>query len=84
MDTVIQDGLWDAFNDYHMRTTEENVAAQFGISREDQDAFAHSSQQKAEAAQKEGKFADEIAPVTVKTRKGEINRVVGIPFRGEI
>jgi len=72
VDTMIQDGLWDAFNDYHMGTTAENVAAQFGISREDQDAFALSSQLKAEAAQSDGKFVDEIVPVTVKTRKGEI------------
>jgi len=71
IDSMIKDGLWDAFNDYHMGTTAENVAAQWDISRDTQDAFAAASQQKAEAAQKAGKFVDEIVPVTVKTRKGE-------------
>jgi acetyl-CoA C-acetyltransferase len=71
IDTMIKDGLWDAFNGYHMGTTAENVAARWQITREDQDAFAAGSQQKAEAAQKAGRFADEIAPVTIKTRKGE-------------
>lgn len=71
VDTMIKDGLWDAFNGYHMGTTAENVANQWQISRDEQDAFAVASQNKAEAAQKAGKFADEIIPFTVKTRKGE-------------
>jgi acetyl-CoA C-acetyltransferase len=71
VDTVIKDGLWDVFNDYHMGTTAENVARQYQISREQQDAFALASQQKASAAQRAGRFKDEIAPVTVKGRKGE-------------
>jgi acetyl-CoA C-acetyltransferase len=71
IDTMIKDGLWDAFNGYHMGTTAENVARQFQITREQQDAFALASQNKAEAAQKAGRFDDEIAPFTVKTRKGE-------------
>ena len=71
VDTMIRDGLWEAFNDYHMGNTAENVAEKWEISREAQDAFAVASQNKAEAAQKAGKFADEIAPVTIKTRKGE-------------
>ena len=71
VDTMIQDGLWDAFNGYHMGTTAENVAAKWQISRADQDAFAAASQQKAEAAQKAGRFKDEILPVTLVTRKGE-------------
>ena len=71
VDTMIKDGLWDAFNGYHMGVTAENVAEKWQISREEQDAFAAASQQKAEAAQKAGRFADEIVPVTVKTRKGE-------------
>lgn len=71
IDTMIRDGLWDAFNNYHMGQTAENVAEKWQISREDQDAFAVASQNKAEAAQKAGKFADEITPFTVKTRKGE-------------
>jgi acetyl-CoA C-acetyltransferase len=70
-DTMLRDGLMDAFHDYHMGTTAENVARQFGISREEQDAFAAASQQKAEAAQKEGRLGAEIAPVTIKTRRGE-------------
>ena len=70
-DTMINDGLWDCFNDYHMGTTAENIAQQFGISREDQDAFAAASQNKAEAAIKAGKFADEIVPVTISGRKGD-------------
>lgn len=70
-DTMVKDGLWDAFSDYHMGTTAENVAEKFNLSRDDQDAFAASSQQKAEAAQKAGKFTAEITPVTIKTRKGE-------------
>ena len=71
VDSMIKDGLWDAFNGYHMGTTAENVAEKWQISRDQQDAFAVASQNKAEAAQKAGKFADEIAPFTVKTRKGE-------------
>ncbi len=70
-DTMIVDGLWDAFNHYHMGTTAENVAQKWQISRQQQDAFAASSQQKAEAAQNAGKFADEIVAVTVPGRKGE-------------
>ncbi|GAB4382029.1 acetyl-CoA C-acetyltransferase [Albidovulum sp.] len=72
IDSMIRDGLWDAFNGYHMGTTAENVAQKWQISREQQDAFALASQNKAEAAQKAGKFADEIVPFTVRTRKGEI------------
>jgi acetyl-CoA C-acetyltransferase len=71
IDCMIKDGLWDAFNGYHMGTTAENVAKQWQLGRDEQDAFAVSSQNKAEAAQKAGRFADEIAPFTVKTRKGE-------------
>ncbi len=71
IDTMIKDGLWDAFNGYHMGQTAENVAEQWQISREQQDEFALASQNKAEAAQKAGKFKDEIVPFTVKTRKGE-------------
>lgn len=70
-DTMIKDGLWEAFNNYHMGITAENVAQQFSLSREEQDAFALASQQKAEAAQKEGRFKDEIVPVTIKGRKGD-------------
>ena len=71
-DTMIRDGLMDAFNGYHMGTTAENVATKWQISREEQDRFALGSQNKAEAAQKAGLFADEIAPVTISTRKGDI------------
>jgi acetyl-CoA C-acetyltransferase len=71
IDTMIKDGLWDAFNGYHMGTTAENVARQWQITREEQDRFAVASQNKAEAARKAGKFRDEIAPVTIKTRKDE-------------
>ncbi len=71
IDTMIKDGLWDAFNGYHMGTTAENVAREWQITREDQDKFAVASQNKAEAAKKAGRFKDEIAPVTVKNRKGE-------------
>jgi len=71
IDSMIKDGLWDAFNGYHMGQTAENVAAQWQITREMQDEFAVASQNKAEAAQKAGKFADEIVPFTIKTRKGE-------------
>ena len=72
IDTMIRDGLWDAFNGYHMGQTAENVAEQWQISREQQDEFALASQNKAEAAQKAGKFVDEIIPFIVKTRKAEI------------
>ncbi|MGE8940348.1 acetyl-CoA C-acetyltransferase [Leptospira interrogans] len=72
IDTMIKDGLWDAFNGYHMGTTAENVARQWQITREEQDQFAVASQNKAEAAKKAGKFKDEIAPVTIKTRKGDV------------
>ncbi|MGQ3673082.1 acetyl-CoA C-acetyltransferase [Xanthobacter sp. TB0136] len=71
-DTMIKDGLWDAFNDYHMGITAENVAKQYELTREEQDAFAVASQNKAEAAQKAGKFKDEIIPVTIHTRKGDV------------
>jgi acetyl-CoA C-acetyltransferase len=72
IDTMIKDGLWDAFNGYHMGTTAENVAKQWQITRQQQDEFAVGSQNKAEAAMKAGRFKDEIAPVTVKSRKGDI------------
>src|ERR1700739_344010 len=72
VDTMLKDGLWDAFNGYHMGTTAENVARQWQITRQQQDAFAVASQNKAEAAQKAGKFKDEITPVTIKSRKGDI------------
>jgi len=71
VDTMVKDGLWDAFNDYHMGNTAENVASKWQITRDEQDAFAVASQNKAEAAKKAGKFTDEIVPVTIKTRKGE-------------
>jgi acetyl-CoA C-acetyltransferase len=71
IDTMIKDGLWDAFNGYHMGGTAENVAKQWNISRDEQDQFAVASQNKAEAAQKAGKFKDEIVPVTIKGRKGD-------------
>ena len=71
VDSMIKDGLWDAFNGYHMGNTAENVAKQWQITREEQDAFAAGSQNKAEAAQKSGRFNEEIVPVTIKTRKGE-------------
>jgi acetyl-CoA C-acetyltransferase len=72
IDSMIRDGLWDAFNGYHMGQTAENVANQWQISRDMQDQFALESQNKAEAAQKAGKFKDEIAPFTVSTRKGDV------------
>ena len=72
VDTMIKDGLWDAFNGYHMGNTAENVARQYQITRAQQDEFAVHSQNKAEAAQKAGKFKDEITPVTVKGRKGDV------------
>ncbi len=71
IDSMIRDGLWDAFNGYHMGITAENVAEKWQIGRDEQDAFALASQNKAEAAQKAGKFRDEIVPFTVKTRKGD-------------
>ncbi|MEM1048780.1 MAG: acetyl-CoA C-acetyltransferase [Pseudomonadota bacterium] len=71
IDTMIKDGLWDAFNGYHMGNTAENVAGKWQITRDNQDTFAVASQNKAEAAQKAGRFKDEITPVTVKHRKGE-------------
>jgi acetyl-CoA C-acetyltransferase len=72
IDSMIRDGLWDAFNGYHMGITAENVANKWQISREVQDAFAVASQNKAEAAQKAGKFVDEIVPFVIKTRKGDV------------
>jgi acetyl-CoA C-acetyltransferase len=72
VDTMIKDGLWDAFHGYHMGQTAENIATRWQITREDQDRFAVASQNKAEAARKSGRFKDEIAPVTVKGRKGDI------------
>jgi acetyl-CoA C-acetyltransferase len=71
-DTMIKDGLWDAFHGYHMGNTAENVAQKWQISRDEQDKFAVSSQNKAEAAKKAGRFKDEIAPVTIATRKGDV------------
>ena len=71
VDTMIKDGLWDAFHGYHMGQTAENIAVKWQITREDQDRFAVTSQNRAEAAQKAGKFAGEIAPVTIKGRKGD-------------
>jgi acetyl-CoA C-acetyltransferase len=71
VDTMIKDGLWDAFHGYHMGQTAENIAARWQITREDQDRFAVASQNKAEAAQTSGRFADEIVPVTIKGRKGD-------------
>ena len=72
IDTMIKDGLWDAFNGYHMGTTAENVAKKWQITRQQQDEFAVKSQNKAEAAMKAGKFKDEIVPVTIKSRKGDV------------
>jgi len=72
VDSMIVDGLWDAYNNYHMGTTAENVAKQFGISRREQDEFAAESQQKAEAAQKAGIFKTEIAPIEIVSKKGTI------------
>ncbi|HXI78667.1 MAG TPA: acetyl-CoA C-acyltransferase, partial [Steroidobacteraceae bacterium] len=72
VDSMIVDGLWDAYNNYHMGTTAENVAKQFGISRREQDEFAAESQQKAEAAQKAGLFKTEIAPIEIVSKKGTI------------
>ena len=84
VDTMIKDGLWDAFNGYHMGNTAENVARQYQITRAQQDEFAVHSQNKAEAAQKAGKFKDEIVPVTIKSRKGDIivsDRRISAPRR---
>jgi acetyl-CoA C-acetyltransferase len=72
VDTMIKDGLWDAFNGYHMGNTAENVAQKYQITRQLQDEFAVGSQNKAESAQKGGRFKDEIAPVTLKSRKGDV------------
>jgi acetyl-CoA C-acetyltransferase len=72
VDTMIKDGLWDAFNGYHMGNTAENVAQKWQITREEQDKFAVASQNKAEAAQKSGRFKDEIVPVKISTRKGDV------------
>jgi acetyl-CoA C-acetyltransferase len=72
IDSMIKDGLWDAFNGYHMGNTAENVAKKWQLTRAEQDAFAAASQQKAEAAQKSGRFTDEIVPVTIETRKGSV------------
>jgi acetyl-CoA C-acetyltransferase len=72
IDTMIRDGLWDAFNGYHMGVTAENVAEKWQITKDEQDRFAVGSQNKAEAARKAGKFKDEIVPVTISTRKGDI------------
>src|SRR5437667_263449 len=72
VDTMIKDGLWDAFNGYHMGTTAENVAKKWQITRAQQDEFAVKSQNKAEAAMKAGKFKDEIAAVTIKSRQGDV------------
>ena len=72
IDSMIKDGLWDAFNGYHMGNTAENVAKQWQITRDHQDRFAVASQNKAEAAQKQGRFSDEITPVTIKSRKGDV------------
>ncbi len=71
-DTMIHDGLWDIFNDYHMGNTAENVAEKYSITREEQDVFAAASQQKAEVAQKDSRFADEIVPITVKQKKDDV------------
>jgi acetyl-CoA C-acetyltransferase len=72
VDSMLSDGLWDAYNDYHMGVTAENIAKQYGISRLEQDEFAAASQQKAEAAQTAGRFKDEITPILIRTRKGDL------------
>ncbi|NFK80564.1 acetyl-CoA C-acetyltransferase [Clostridium botulinum] len=72
VDEMIRDGLWESFNDYHMGITAENIAEQWGITREEQDEFSAKSQQKAEKAVKEGRFKEEIVPVVIKSRKGEV------------
>jgi acetyl-CoA C-acetyltransferase len=73
IDLMVKDALWDAFNNYHMGITAENVAEKYGVTREMQDAFAVGSQQKCEAAQKAGKFKDEIVPVPIKVKKETVN-----------
>ena len=75
VDEMIKDGLWDAFNDYHMGVTAENIAEKFGLTREEQDQLAAESQQKAAKARAEGRFKDEIVPVEVKGRKGKVTVV---------
>ncbi|WP_044566814.1 acetyl-CoA C-acetyltransferase [Anaerococcus provencensis] len=75
VDEMIKDGLWDAFNDYHMGVTAENIAEKFGLTREEQDELAATSQQRAEKARAEGRFKDEIVPVEVKGRKGKVTVV---------
>ncbi|OQB21061.1 MAG: Acetyl-CoA acetyltransferase [Firmicutes bacterium ADurb.Bin182] len=83
VDTMVHDGLWDAFNNYHMGITAENVAEKYGITREQQDAFAAESQQKCEAAQKAGKFDEEIVPVLVKVKKETVEfKVDEFPRQG--
>lgn len=77
VDTMLKDGLTDAFNNYHMGITAENVAKQYGVSREDQDKFAAESQQRTEKSQKNGVFTEEIIPVTIETRKG-ISKITSI------
>src|ERR1700688_3525665 len=72
VDSMIVDGLWDVYNNYHMGTTAENVARQYGITRREQDEFAAASQQKAEAAQKAGRFKDEIVPIEIPSKKGTV------------
>jgi acetyl-CoA C-acetyltransferase len=72
IDTMVVDGLWDVYNQYHMGVTAENVARKWNVSRQEQDEFAAASQQKAEAAQKAGRFKDEIVPITISTRKGDV------------
>src|SRR5216110_2557427 len=80
IDSMIVDGLWDVYNQYHMGTTAENVAKQYGVSRSQQDEFAVASQNKAEAAQKAGKFKDEIVPVMIPQRKGDAIAFVADEF----
>ena len=82
VDTMLNDGLWDIYNDYHMGVTAENVAKQYGISRSDQDEFAAASQQKADAAQKAGRFRDEIAPIEIVSRKGDVSFATDEYIRG--
>ena len=72
VDSMIHDGLWDVYNDYHMGVTAENLAKKYAITREEQDAFAVASQNKAEAAQQAGKFKDEIVPVVISSKKGDV------------
>ncbi len=72
IDTMIVDGLWDVYNQYHMGVTAENVAKKWNVSRQEQDEFAAAARQKAEAAQKAGRFKDEIVPITISSRKGDV------------